>query len=224
MNARAVVSLKEFIEKRIIYEQVLLKWMTRNMTNEVIHFINPTPSYDLYRHAIYYDSGNFDYMFKLLEQYAIKYKPFNDEFITFSISKNNPNSLNYWLYFDMKTNSLECIDIPGEYLLLMMCFDIAKNILKTIDYGKATDKPKEVIEQIIDNYDIENPQYVKFLKTYQYKLFNDFLNSLKLSMLADEDFINDIFNINNLMSKYDNNSRFVIKGIDGIQGLYSNEE
>lgn len=224
MDAREVASTKEFIEKRIKYEQVLLKWMTKNMTGEVINFINPTPSYDLYRNALYYDSGNFDYIFKLLEQYAVKYKPFNDEYVKFTISKNHPNSLNYWLYVDPKTNTLDCIDVPGEYLLLMICFDIAKNILKTIDYGKAIDKPKEVIEQIVDNYDIDNPQYMTFLKTHQYKLFKDFLNSFKESILVDEDFINDIFNIDKLMSKYDDNSRFVIKGIDRIQGLYSNEE
>lgn len=224
MNAREVTSTKEFIERRIKYERALLKWMTINMTGEVINFINPTPSYDLYRNALYYDNGNFDYIFKLLEQYTIKYKPFNDEYVKFSISKNNPNSLNYWLYVDPKTNTLESIDIPGEYLLLMICFDVAKNILKTIDYGKATDKPKEVIKQIVDNYDIDNPQYMTFLKMHQYKLFKDFLNSFKESMLADEDFVNDIFNIDKLMSKYDNNSRIVIKGIDGIQGLYSNEE
>lgn len=224
MNARAVVSLKEFIERRIKYERALLKWMTKNMTGEVINFINPTPSYDLYRNALYYDSGNFDYIFKLLDQYAIKYKPFNDEYVKFSISKNNPNSLNYWLYVDPKTNTLDCIDVPGEYLLLMICFDIAKNILKAIEYGKATDKPKEVIKQIIDNYDIENPQYMTFLKAHQYKLFKDFLNLFKESILADDDFVNSMFNADVSITKYVDDNKLFIKGIDGIQGLYSNEE
>lgn len=222
MDAREVASTKEFIERRIKYENILLKWITRNMVDEVINFINHTPSYDLYRNALYYDSGNFDYIFKLLEQCAIKYKPFNDEYVTFSISKNHPNSLNYWLYVNLRTDTLECIDIPGEYLLLMICFNIAGQIIKTIDYGKATDKPKEVIEQIIDNYDIDKPEYMKFLKSHQYKWFKDFLNSLKSSMLADEDFVNDMFNLDKLFSKY-NDDRFVIKGINGIQGLYSNE-
>lgn len=224
MDAREVASTKEFIDKRIKYERALLKWMTKNMTSEVINFINPTPSYDLYRNALYYDSGNFDYIFKLLDQYAIKYKPFNDEYVTFFMSKNHPNILTYWLYFDLKNNILECIDVPGEYLMLMICVDMAKNILKEIEYGESKDKPKEVIKQIIDNYDIDNPQYMTFLKTHQYKLFKDFLDLFKESILADDDFVNSMFNADVSITKYVDDNKLFIKGIDGIQGLYSNEE
>ena len=99
--------------------------------------------------------------------------------MTFSISKEHPNRLNYWLYVDLNTNKLECIDVPGEFLLLMICFDITKKILKMINYRKTTDKPKEVFEQILENYDVDNPQYIKFLKPHQYKLFKDFLDLLR---------------------------------------------
>ena len=211
MNAREVESTKEFIDKRIKYETILLKWITKNMVNEIINLINPTPSYNLYRNNLYYDSDNFDYIFKLLEQYTIKYKPFNDEFVTFSISKNHPNNLTYWLYVDLKTNILECVDVPGEYLLLMLCFDMTKSILKARDYGKETDKPKEVISKIIDNYDANNPQYMKFLKKHQYKLFKDFLDEFKTAFLTDEVFVNNIFNIDLLYSKYIATNRFTIK-------------
>lgn len=220
MNARAVTSLKEFIEKRIKYEKILLKWITENMTNDVIELINPTPSYDLYRNALYYKNGNFDYIYKLLDEYTIKYRPFNDEYVTFSISKEHPNRLNYWLYVDLNTNKLECIDIPGEFLLLMICFDITKKILKMIDYRKTTDKPKEVFEQIIENYDVDNPQYIKFLKPHQYKLFKDFLELFRISILADGIFVNDLFNLGMLFSKYTNSDRLILKDKDfnGIQG------
>ena len=165
MNAKAIISLKEFIEKRIKYEKILLKWITENMTNDVIELINPTPSYDLYRNALYYKNGNFDYIYKLLDEYAIKYRPFNDEYVTFSISKEHPNRLNYWLYVD-------------------------------------------------------NPQYIKFLKPHQYKLFKDFLELFRISILADGIFVNDLFNLGTLFSKYTNSDRLILKDKDfnGIQG------
>lgn len=101
MNARAVTSLKEFIEKRIKYEKILLKWITENMTN-----------------------------------------------------------------------------------------------------------------------DVDNPQYIKFLKPHQYKLFKDFLELFRISILADGIFVNDLFNLGTLFSKYTNSDRLILKDKDfnGIQG------
>lgn len=202
MNAREVESTKEFIERRIKYENILLKWITMNMTNEVIELINPTPSYKLYRDMLYSNNNNFEYIFTLLNECAIKYVPFNDEYVTFSISKEHPNSLNYWLYFDLKTNTLECIDIPGEYLLLMICFNLAGKILNSFGNGKIKEKPKDTIQHILECYNEEHPYYKTFLKPYQYKLFEGFLMLLKRTIMKDEYFTNNIFNIDVLSSRY----------------------
>lgn len=197
MNAEEIEFAKEFIERIIKYENVLLKWITMNMVYKVTNLIDPMPSY-----KIYHNNKHFEYIFNILNECVIKCQLFNDEYVSFSISKDYPNSLTYWLYFDLKTDKLECTDIPGEYLLLMFCFNIAAKILKACDYVKELDKPKQAIIQIIDNYDIDSPQYIKFLKPYQYRSFKNFLNKFKYKILLDEYFIDNMFNIDVLTSKY----------------------
>lgn len=176
------------------YQKVILEWILNNMKENVIKLITKTPAYDIERHKLYSKNvkNNFDYIRLLLINNEIKYCPFDFDYMIFLANKEHPNRLSYWVYPDLYCDKIKCIDIPGEYLILMLCADMSYNIVSAL-YDNNIKRRK--LHTIIERHKKERPWYKKYLSEKQHLYFKNFIDSLSFKVKHDKYFDNNIFNL-----------------------------
>lgn len=174
------------------YQKILLEWILTNMKEDVVDIINKTPGYAIDRSKLYSKDtySIFDYIRFLLESNEIKYRPFGFNYTIFSMCKECPNRLSYWVYPDLYDNRIKCIDIPGEHLILMLCVDISNDMVRELTVN--ADK-KIKLHTIIKDHEKDRPWYKEYLSDTQYSYFKQFKSILYNKVKLDKLFDNEVF-------------------------------
>lgn len=128
-------------------ESQILNWLINNMYYETLDLIYNTPSYDIVKREIDPSNLRFSYLFILRKEcYNIDNNlyfhsinkhlfdnSFNDvnekekKYVNYMIDKESMNRVSYWRTF--RNGISYSVDIPGEYLLLILCRKIRECII-----------------------------------------------------------------------------------------------
>ena len=134
----------ELINKK---EDQILKWLIDNMFYETLDLIYNTPGYDLFKRDYDQKTLNLGYLFTLRKEcynidnnlyyYSISKRLFDNYFndvseeekkyVNYIIDKESMNRVSYWRTF--RNGISYSVDIPGEYLLLILCRKIRECII-----------------------------------------------------------------------------------------------
>ncbi len=128
-------------------ENQILDWLINNMFYETLDLIYNTPGYDLFKRDYNQKTLNLGYLFTLRKEcynidnnlyyYSINKRLFDNSFNDVSdeekcyvnciSDKESMNKVSYWRTF--RDGKSYCVDIPGEYLLLILCRKIRECLI-----------------------------------------------------------------------------------------------
>lgn len=128
-------------------EQQILAWLVNNMFYETLDVIYNTPGYDLFKRNYDKKSLNLNYLFTLRREcyniynnlyfYSINKRLFDNAFndvseeekyyADYMCDRDSMNKVDYWRTFKHGIN--HCVNIPGEYLILILCRKIREGII-----------------------------------------------------------------------------------------------
>ena len=128
-------------------EDQILKWLIDNMFYESLDLIYNTPGYDLFKRDYNQKTLNLGYLFTLRKEcynidnnlyyYSINKRLFDNSFnnvseeekkyVNYILDKESMNRVSYWRTF--RNGISYSVDIPGEYLLLILCRKIRQCII-----------------------------------------------------------------------------------------------
>ena len=128
-------------------EYQILKWLIDNMFYETLDLIYNTPGYDLFKRDYNQKTLNLGYLFTLRKEcynidnnlyyYSINKRLFDNSFndvseeekkyVNYILDKESMNRVSYWRTF--RNGISYSVDIPGEYLILILCRKIRECII-----------------------------------------------------------------------------------------------
>ena len=169
-------------------ESQILNWLINNMYYETLDLIYNTPGYDILTRKINPSDLKLDYLFTLRKEcydidgnnlyfYSINKRLFSSTFNDVSdeekcyanciSDKESMNKVSYWQTF--RHGISYCVDIPGEYLLLILCRKIRESIIDVdlLDLH-LTMNIHDTMDNILDNIS-------SFTKSTSRNLENNFI-------------------------------------------------
>lgn len=169
-------------------ESQILNWLINNMYYETLDLIYNTPGYDILTRKINPSDLKLDYLFTLRKEcydidgnnlyfYSINKRLFSNTFNDVSdeekryanciSDKESMNKVSYWQTF--RHGISYCVDIPGEYLLLILCRKIRESIINVdlLD-SHLTMNVHDTMDDILDNIS-------SFIKSTSQNLENNFI-------------------------------------------------
>lgn len=137
----------EYLELVNIKENQILNWLINSMYYETLDLIYNTPGYDIVERDIDPGKLSLSYLFKLRQDcydidkdlyfYTINERLFNDAFndvskkekvyVNYRSDKDSMNNISYWMTF--KNGIKYSVDVPGEYLIFILCRRIREYII-----------------------------------------------------------------------------------------------
>ena len=137
----------EYLELVNIKEYQILNWLINSMYYETLDLIYNTPGYDIIKRDVNSKNLRLDYLFSLRKEcynidkdlyfYSIKKRLFDNAFndvgneekyyVNYRDDRDSMNKISYWRTF--RNGITYCIDIPGEYLLFILCRKIRECII-----------------------------------------------------------------------------------------------
>lgn len=174
----------ELINKK---EDQILKWLIDNMFYETLDLIYNTPGYDLFKRDYNQKTLNLDYLFTLRKEcynidnnlyyYSINKRLFDNSFndvsdeekkyVNYVLDKESMNRVSYWRTF--RNGISYSVDIPGEYLLLILCRKIRECIIN-VDLLES-----HLVINVYNNYS-DTMDYIKsFTSLTSLSLDNNFV-------------------------------------------------
>lgn len=166
----------------------ILNWLINNMYYETLNLIYNTPGYDILTRKINPSDLKLDYLFTLRKEcydidgnnlyfYSINKRLFSNTFNDVSneekcyanciSDKESMNKVSYWRTF--RDGKSYCVNIPGEYLLLILCRKIRESIINVdlLDLH-LTMNIHDTMDDILDNIS-------RFTKSTSASLENNFV-------------------------------------------------
>ena len=137
----------EYLELVNVKEHQILNWLINNMFYETLDLIYNTHGYNLFKRNYNKKSLNLDYLHTLMKEcydldkdlyfYSINKRLFDNAFndvsneekkyVNYMVDKESMNRVSYWRTY--RNGISYCVDIPGEYLLLILCRKIRECII-----------------------------------------------------------------------------------------------
>lgn len=137
----------EYLDLVNMKEKQVLKWLINNMFYETLDIIYNTPGYNLFKRNYDKKNLNLDYLYTLQKEcnnidenfyfFSINKRLFDSAFndvsdeercyTSYISDKESMNKISYWRTFRHGINY--SIDIPGEYLILILCRKIRECII-----------------------------------------------------------------------------------------------
>lgn len=128
-------------------ESQILNWLINNMYYETLDLIYNTPGYDIVKREVDPSNLRFGYLFTLRKEcynidnnlyfHSINKRLFDNSFndvndkekkyVNYILDKESMNRVSYWRTF--RNGISYSVDIPGEYLLLILCRKIRECII-----------------------------------------------------------------------------------------------
>ena len=174
----------ELINKK---EDQILKWLIDNMFYESLDLIYNTPGYDLFKRDYDQKTLNLGYLFTLRKEcynidtnlyyYSINKRLFDNffndvseeekKYVNYIVDKESMNRVSYWRTF--RNGISYSVDIPGEYLILILCRKIRECIIN-VDLLES-----HLFINVYDNYS-DTIDYIKsFTTSTSVSLDNNFI-------------------------------------------------